>query len=369
MVQSVRCKRGFTLIELLVVIAIIAVLVGLLLPAVQKVRESANKMSCSNNLKQIALAAMNYESAQGTLPPGYISINDQLCPPNWGGWPYQLGASNVSVLGFLLPYFEQAVVYNQLVSPVAKINLWDLAQPYNSNEGWWNSGIDVSLASARFKVLECPSGNLYSATGSANELAGPLFQITPGSCSTGTLGGSGSCTVQVGGFGARGLGLTNYLGVAGSRGTGTMGVSGGTEKFDPFYKNYIGIFNDRSRVRLTDILDGTSNTLMFGEALGNSDGTTEYRYTWLGFGTMATYRGLQGPETSAQHPVSWGGFSSRHTGGVQFAFADGSVRNLQRNNTYPGDISKNPPIAPDGWFALQRLAGMRDGLLNNSNLE
>src|SRR5690348_2563496 len=86
-------RGGFTLIELLVVIAIIALLIGLLLPAVQKVRESANRSVCANNMKQIALAAHNYQDANGNLPPG-------------------LDEQHVACLVYLLPYLEQQAVFN-----------------------------------------------------------------------------------------------------------------------------------------------------------------------------------------------------------------------------------------------------------------
>src|SRR5262245_33670622 len=96
-------RRGFTLIELLVVIAIIAVLIGLLLPAVQKVREAANRMKCSNNLKQIALACHNYESTFSALPPG-AGPGPRLLPDS---------PQRPSVQAMILPYLEQANKYNQ----------------------------------------------------------------------------------------------------------------------------------------------------------------------------------------------------------------------------------------------------------------
>jgi prepilin-type N-terminal cleavage/methylation domain-containing protein len=110
-----RSRQAFTLVELLVVLAIFAVLTGLLLVAVQKVREAANRLSCSNNLKQLGLAASSYNGSHSVLPPGYLGPlkNETPRPPPIGRVADNT-VQNIGLFAFLLPYIESETVYKQL---------------------------------------------------------------------------------------------------------------------------------------------------------------------------------------------------------------------------------------------------------------
>ena len=254
-------RRGFTLIELLVVIAIIAILIGLLLPAVQKVRESAARVKCQNNMKQIALGCFAYESAQGTLVPGRNPAAPTLFT-GAGGWTYQL-----------LPYIEQG-------------NLYNLCQQ--------NFHANVGMAVATYFCPSDPRGDLV---------------------------GSGSTTL-----GQTTAGLTWYVGVTGSTYNSDGTVASGQG----------GIFEPPIRVRVLDVTDGTSNTLMIGERPPAAD----LNFGWWSYSDFDNLLGTQNflsvyPSCTLPGLYSPGNvtvncsstkFYSNHQGGGNWAMGDGSVR-------------------------------------------
>ena len=215
-------RRGFTLIELLVVIAIIGVLISLLLPAVQRVREAAARARCLNNLKQIGLACHNYHDDRGHLPPG----NEIF----WGaGWAV-----------YILPYMEQNPLYKQL----------DLTQPVGSSGPWTAVPNWVKLQSFQFPMYICPSSPLPA-----------LAQTDPGDNGPGNW-------QQVG----------NYVAIMGAVNgpNDPSDPTGGGRTADcsnslPIYCNFggfvasNGVIYPGSQVRFADIIDGTTNTVMIGE--------------------------------------------------------------------------------------------------------
>jgi prepilin-type N-terminal cleavage/methylation domain-containing protein/prepilin-type processing-associated H-X9-DG protein len=284
-------RRGLTLIELLVVIAIIAVLVGLLLPAVQKVREAANRSRCLNNLKQIALAAQDHHDARGRFPTGWHQ------PLTTGDRP--AGGTNLWVE--LLPYLEQDNLYKK----------WD----FNDNRNNGRAGTNAVQAQV-IPILICPS----------DPLPQPVLYFTARIARPWTWG-----------F----YGLSSYGGNGGTR----------SFAFDSSRVPRDGIFFRDSSVRLTDVTDGTSSTLLFGEryhrdpqfdlqqpVVWPEGGPIGQMGRWgcvAGLGSLAMVE-LSAP-VRINYQVPPGGdlsaledrhcaFGSGHPGGANFAFADGSVR-------------------------------------------
>jgi prepilin-type N-terminal cleavage/methylation domain-containing protein/prepilin-type processing-associated H-X9-DG protein len=322
-----RSRKGFTLIELLVVIAIIAILIGLLLPAVQKIREAANRMKCSNNLKQISLASMNYESANQQFPPGSLQSPNGN-PGTYGSW----NGPGTGTLAFLLPYIEQDNIHKQVPAayfdPKSAVATWAYSTgPYDPNGN--QTGI-LPAAANKIKTYECPSDNVneIKTTGMADE-------YYPGY--------TNAATVYIDYLppptsGYLFPGATNYIGCAGGLG-GYMG------RADATYLLYPGIYYVNSWTKIGDITDGTSNTIAFGESIGGDPITRDFNIAWFGAGSMPTAWGLA-------PPGAWYKFSSKHTGVVNFAMADGSVRALRTT------IST---------ATYRALSGRADGYVYNSN--
>lgn len=323
MTNRIRRRRGFTLIELLVVIAIIAILIGLLLPAVQKVRAAAARMQCTNNLKQIALAAHNYESANGVLPPGFIGPNPRgTFFPDGNAFAAPTNVHWIGVLPYLLPYVEQENVYRQL-----QIN-WDVN---GTGQRWFDSAVNTTMARTKIKTFLCPADDPFSPPNVASRMG------TFATSATAT-----GATVSIRSFANSGtaadLGRTNYMGVAGRMGyTGAAAVD-----------VLEGVFSNRSRTTIPSITDGTSNTLFFGESMGGYPASARtYSYSWMGVGIQVASWGINPADTN------WRNFSSNHGGIINFALSDGSVKGLREGT----DVT-----------TFRQISAMRDGSVPNSSI-
>jgi len=296
-------RRGFTLVELLVVIAIIGVLVALLLPAVQAARESARRSQCSNNLKQVGLAAHNFHDVHLRFPAG------MLAPASTSG--YSSSHQGVGAMASFLPYLEQTATREMIVPKLE----WDVVAG-----AWYNPccnfTTNTSLGASRTRVnnLLCPSTDAYrhQADGTA-----AIFYPFRFDSSTNIV--THQLVSLSDALGGPSLGRTNYVGVG-----GYMANLKDTISPPVSWDQYQGIFGIRTKHTMSSILDGTSNVLMFGEMIGGRVGSQRtFGFTWMGTGFEVTSFGL-GNKTYEK-------FSSEHPGIVQFVAADGSVRTITTN--------------------------------------
>jgi prepilin-type N-terminal cleavage/methylation domain-containing protein/prepilin-type processing-associated H-X9-DG protein len=304
-----RGRRGFTLIELLVVIAIIAILIGLLLPAVQKVREAANRAKCDNNLKQTALAIHNYHDTYGKLPPWGF---DFATPPTPN--PFGPQTEGCGILALIAPFIEQGNLLNILNVNHSVADPVNLPPPYGTSPG---GGTKIS-------VYACPSAPSRYAD------YAPYFE-----------------SLGLPNLGPMNLGITDYNPIRGldpsfvsacaptetvSTDSGAFGVKG-------------------QQVKIVEITDGTSNTILIAETAGrqqvyfqgqmilpNTPGTSGWQlnaawadyntaYNLIGYGTTPVPKS----GCSAVNAANYESMYSMHPGGVNVARADGSVAFLQSN--------------------------------------
>ena len=336
-----KSRRGFTLIELLVVIAIIAILIGLLLPAVQKVREAAARTKCINNMKQIGLAVMNYESTYQSLPPGTVNTTSTAANGDLteygtydaatGKWSY----SNQSFLTVMLPYIEQA---NVLAAAAGGYN-------YKLN---WNDPANQIVTSVRIPVYECPSN--------------PSSKVANNPLPGGWTAANGPAT-------------SDYWPV--SRGNNNAAVWTALGLTFPGTDGVNGCLTSNAKTSILAIVDGTTNTIMIAESgarqedwvSGKKVGTISYNAGAWGQGSNnIVAAGTQTPITPGVRPskVSTAAHVTAGTKAIN-AWNQGEMYSFHTNvcNVTMGDASVRSLRDSISLRSLQLLAARSDNTPND----
>jgi prepilin-type N-terminal cleavage/methylation domain-containing protein/prepilin-type processing-associated H-X9-DG protein len=290
-------RHGLTLIELLVVIAVVAILIGLLLPAVQKVREAASRLKCANNLKQLGLACHNYHDAHNRFPPG---AEGPLTP----AFPQYLQLKHHGLGSHLLAYLEQPA----------------LARDYRRDVSWFDPP-NQPVVNAQLPVWQCPSAPANRVQdGSLPTITPPPSDLFNGTAACGDYAGMGVIDA--------GLASTNLIDLPG----GTRDERG----------HFEGAFTINRTRRLADFLDGTSTTILMAECAGRPQlwrGRRQVPNLLLSGGPWASRNLLWGRGATADGTAFFGTCAvnctndrevySFHTGGANVVFADGSVHFLR----------------------------------------
>lgn len=299
---------GFTLIELLVVIAIIAILIAILLPAVQQARAAARRTQCQNNLKQIGLALHQFHDTQGAFPPARL-VQDGVRTLSTDGTT--TGMDEPSWLIRILPHLEQSALYAA----------WDLQKPFGSHS--------LTVRQTVVQTYLCPERHAGTSPIAPDST---VFITLPCGCPGGVQRIPGGAVVDYVGNhgdispGAIGQPTDFYWG---GRGTGVIISS------HPKVKGKTIVAGWDDQVAIRDISDGTSNTLMVGEPFIPFGEMTKSPYNGPAyFGRhFQSFSRIGGPGVPlAHHPGDQRGtlysFGSAHNGIVQFTLADGSVRGI-----------------------------------------
>lgn len=318
-------NRGFTLIELLVVIAIIAILIALLLPAVQQAREAARRTQCKNAMKQLGLALHNYHDVAKQFPPGIINSGRP------GGWDERMiNILNHTGFTMLLPYLDQGPLFNRFNASHPSSTM-DGVSPASVTGDYT---INLPVTTTFLSVLMCPSDTRSLPV---TYQAGTSHHYSSDEAAT---------TNYVFAAGFMGENYHSWSRYHSSRGSATSGSGYLADGRRPKYR---GAFGVNGSAAFRDITDGTSNTVVMGESVVNK---ASARYTPLWGQAKHVFFGRVIPHRSPTHvnntrykinqpsitTVSWGNerpyawvFSSKHEGGAQFLFGDGSVHFLSEN--------------------------------------